>query len=68
MEKEDNSNSVFERKIAPILQYVGFIGAVICSIAYIVVIVILVRGFKVNDFLQTTVFAIVNAIVGFLIL
>lgn len=60
--------TTFELKIKPILTYVGLIGAIICSIAYIISVFVLINGFKVEEMLQTTVFAIVNAIVGFVIM
>ena len=60
--------SVFENKIKPLLQYVGTIGAVLMSIAYIVVVLVLVVGFKVKSIEQSLIFAVVNAIVGIIIM
>ena len=60
--------SVFENKIKPLLQYVGTIGAVLMSIAYIVVVFVLVVGFKVKSIEQSLIFAVVNAIVGIIIM
>lgn len=60
--------SVFENKIKPLLQYVGTIGAVLMSIAYIVVVLVLVVGFKVKSIEQSVIFAVVNAIVGIIIM
>lgn len=60
--------TTFEKKIKPVLTYVGLIGAIICSIAYIISVFVLINGFKVDKVLHTTVFAIVNAIVGFVIM
>lgn len=60
--------TTFEKKVKPVLTYVGLIGATICSIAYIISVFVLINGFKVEKILNTTVFAIVNAIVGFVIM
>lgn len=65
MEKRPNR---FEEKIKPVLGYVGLIGAIIMAIAYIVIVMVLIRGFKAEALLQTTVFACVNAGVGFIIM
>ena len=59
---------MFEKKIKPILQYIGAIGATIMSIIYIVIILVLIVGFKSQDLTQTIVFAVVNAIVGLIIM
>lgn len=64
----DKKRSIFEEKVLPVLNYVGAIGASIMAIAYIAVVFVLIKGFKVNDLLQTTIFAIVNAAVGFIIM
>lgn len=58
----------FERKIKPMLQYVGVIGASLMSIMYIVVVVILIVGFKAQSLQNTLIFAIVNALVGLIIM
>ena len=65
---EEKKFTLFEEKILPILNYVGIIGASIMSIAYIILVFVLINGFKVDKVLQTTVFAIVNAAVGFVIM
>lgn len=57
-----------EKRLLNILKYVGIIGATICSVAYIVVVLVLIQGFKVESNTQTITFALVNAIVGFIIL
>ena len=57
-----------EKRLLNILRYVGIIGATICSVAYIVVVLVLIQGFKVESNTQTITFALVNAIVGFIIL
>lgn len=64
---EINKNK-FEEKILPILNYVGIIGAVIMAIAYIISVFVLIKGFKVEELLQTTIFACVNAATGFIIM
>ena len=60
--------NLFERKIKPALQYVGVIGASLMSIMYIVVVFILIIGFKAQSLQNTIIFAIVNAIVGLIIM
>lgn len=67
-EKLDKQKDFFEEKVLPILHYVGLIGAIIMSIAYIILIVVLIFGFKAEKTLKTTVFAVVSAAVGFLVL
>ena len=57
----------FEKHIKPILTYVGLIGAILTSIAYIILIFILIKGFKYEQTTQTIVFALVNAAVGLII-
>ena len=57
--------TVLEKKILPVLNYVGIIVASIMAIAYVVVVFVLIKGFEVNELLETTVFACVNAGVGF---
>ena len=60
--------SFFEKKIQPILQYVGVIGAILMSIMYIIIVVILIIGFKAQSIQNTIVFAVINAIVGLMIM
>ena len=60
--------SFFEKKIQPILQYIGVIGAILMSIMYIITVVILIIGFKAQSIQNTIVFAIINAIVGLIIM
>ena len=60
--------SFFEKRIQPILQYVGVIGATLMSIMYIITVVILIIGFKAQSIQNTIVFAIINAIVGLIIM
>jgi hypothetical protein len=61
--------TTFEAKIKPVLTYVGSIGAGAMAIAYIVLMFVMVLGFKAqNDFSQALTFAIVNAVVGFIIM
>lgn len=58
----------FETKIKPILTYIGSIGAAVLSIAYILLTLVLIKGFKVEKLLQTTIFSLVSAGVGFVIM
>lgn len=57
-----------ENKILPLLQYIGAIGASIMSVAYIVIVMVMIVGFKAQNFTQTLVFAIVNAVIGIIIM
>lgn len=66
--ENNNNRTLLERKILPVLNYIGIIGAVIMAIAYIVIVFVLINGFKAEALLQTTVFACVNAAVGFIIM
>ena len=65
---QEKSNDVFSRLISPALQYIGLIGAIIMSIAYIAVVVVLIVGFKAHTMTTCIVFALVNSIMGLLIL
>jgi hypothetical protein len=58
----------FEKKIKPLLLYIGSIGAVLMCIAYVLVVMVLIFGFKVKNIEQSILFAVVNAIVGFIIM
>ena len=59
---------MFEKRIKPLLQYVGAIGAAIMSIMYIIVIVILIIGFESHDLKNTILFSLINAVVGLIIM
>lgn len=60
---------LFEKKIKPILTYVGAIGSVLTSIAYIVTIIILIVGFKASkNFSESLIFAVVSAVIGVVIM
>lgn len=65
---DEKKQSFFESKIAPILEYIGIIGASLMSIAYFIVVYVMVHGFEVHEILETTIFAVVNAAVGFIIM
>lgn len=65
---EEKKKTLFESKILPILNYVGAIGAAIMCIAYIIIVFVLINGFKAERIQQITIFALVNAGVGFIIL
>lgn len=66
---ETVKKTFFEKKIKPILHYVGMIGASAMSVAYIILMFVLVLGFKAQTELkQSIVFAVINAIVGFIIM
>ena len=60
--------TTLEKKILPILNYVGIIGAAIMTVAYIIAVFVLIKGFKAETLLQTTIFGCVNAATGFVIM
>lgn len=62
------NKNVFENKIKPLLQYIGIIGAIITCIAYVIIVIILVQGFRATTILQTSTFALINAGVGFIVM
>ena len=62
------NKNIFENKIKPMLQYIGIIGAAITCIAYVIIVIILVQGFRVSTILQTSTFALINAAVGFIVM
>lgn len=61
------NNKTFEEKIKPVLTYVGAIGAVLTSVAYIILIIVLIRGFQYKQTTQALVFALINAGVGLIV-
>ena len=63
-----DKKNLFESKIKPILQYVGVIGAVLMSIMYIVSVIVLIIGFEAQSIQNTIIFAVINAIVGLIIM
>lgn len=60
--------TTLEKKILPILNYVGIIGAAIMTVAYIIAVFVLIKGFKAEALMQTTIFGCVNAATGFVIM
>lgn len=61
--------SIFEKRVKPLLQYVGVIGATLSAIAYIIFVVVLIWGFKVTiDSAKQLLFPLVNAVMGFIIM
>lgn len=62
------NQEIFENKIKPVLLWMGTIVSVIMAIAYIIVVFVLIEGFKVDTILNTTIFSIVTAIIGFCIM
>ena len=61
------NKDVFEHKIKPVLTYIGAIGALLTSMAYIILILVFIKGFEFKQTTQTIVFAIINAAVGLII-
>lgn len=59
--------NIFEKKIKPALMYIGGIGAIFTSVAYMIMVVVLIKGFKYQQTTQTIVFALANAGVGLII-
>lgn len=66
--QKNSNNNIFERVIKPILKYIGLIGATIMSILYVVIVVILITGFKTHELKDDVIFALVNAGVGLIIM
>lgn len=62
------NKNTFETKIKPVLSYVGSIGAGLMCIAYIIVVFVLIYGFKATIIFNTLLFAAVNAIIGFCVM
>lgn len=68
-ESSSKSKSFFETKLRPALIYVGTIGAAIMVVAYIILVCVLVFGFKADlDLTSAIVFALANAITGLLVM
>lgn len=66
---EELNENKFETKIKPILKYVGTIGATLMAIAYVAIVLIMVFGFEMQaSITQSIVFAIVNAVMGLIIM
>lgn len=61
-------NKPLEERILPMLKYIGLVGAIIMTIAYIAAVIILIIGFNVHTIVQTITFAVLNAIIGLLIM
>lgn len=57
-----------ENKLKPILMYMGLIVSGIMSVAYIIIVFVLIKGFKVEAVLNTTIFSIVTSAIGFCIM
>lgn len=69
LENRPSKQERFEKTIKPILQYVGSIGAALTAVAYIAIVLIMVFGFQVSQSLgQSIVFAVVNAVIGLIIM
>lgn len=62
------NHKTFEEKIKPFLTYIGFIGAVLSAIMYVVVVIVLIMGFQAKTFQQAIIFAIVGAVIGIIIM
>ena len=65
---QKNSNSVYDKVIIKVLQNIGFIGAILMAIAYIAIVIVLIVGFKTHEWKACLIFALVNTIVGLLIM
>lgn len=63
-----NTKNFFENKIKPALVYIGSIGAGLTSFAYVCLVSILIWGFQAHNVVQTLIFAVINGIIGFMIL
>lgn len=58
----------FEKKLKPFLLYMGTIVSVIMAIAYILVVFVLIEGFRAEKLLNTTIFSVITAAIGFCIM
>lgn len=58
----------FENLVRPVLLWMGTIVSGVMAVAYIIVVFVLIQGFKVETILNTTIFSIVTALVGFCIM
>lgn len=58
----------FESKIKPILLWMGTIVASVMAIAYVIVVFVLIEGFKAKTILNTSIFSLVTAVIGFCIM
>lgn len=67
-EKLDARKTTFEATVKPMLTYVGTIGAIMSAIAYIVLVCVLIFGFKAQSLTQTITFAIANGVAGIVIM
>lgn len=61
-------NETYKKKIAPVLNYVGAIGAAITSIMYIIIVIVMIVGMQAKNFMSVIEFAAVNAVIGFVIM
>lgn len=61
-------NETFKKKIVPILNYVGAIGAAITSIMYIIIVIVMIVGMKEKSFERVALFAAINAAIGLIIM
>lgn len=64
----ETNRNFFEAKIKPILTYIGTIGAALMSVAYVILVCIMIFGFSAHNAVQTLIFAIINGIVGLMIM
>ena len=68
MEDKLSTKNLFESKIKPLLVYVGTFGAVLTSVAYVALICVLIFGFSARNATQTLVYALINGIIGVIIM
>lgn len=60
--------TTFDNKLKPILLWIGTIVSVIMCLTYILAVVVLIQGFKTEKLLNTTLFSLVTALIGFCIM
>lgn len=58
----------FEQRIKPVLMWMGTIVASVMAISYIIIVLVLIEGFKVETLLNTSLFSLVTALIGFCIM
>lgn len=65
---DDKRRKFFENTVKPILESVGLIGAIMSAIAYLIIVFVLIKGFELHETFQVTVFAVINAVIGLIIM
>jgi hypothetical protein len=64
----NDRKTTFESKVKPMLTYVGTLGAILTVIAYIILVIVLIFGFKAQSITQTIIFAVANGVAGVVVM